>query len=141
MGMRIGIKQAHGWSAGVSNAARGRQGRFFTLVACASSRAVTDEVMDGLRQAVRGRPHGVMVSTGCLGIVLHCRRRRGLHAAVQPCAVDHRPTGAVVRIGPLATAADAEAVGAWLRTGMPDDGTLPDRLRAAPAPRHVARSN
>ncbi|MFE3166307.1 hypothetical protein [Streptomyces sp. NPDC059224] len=39
------------------------------------------------------------------------------------------------------TEADAEAVGAWLRAGMPDDGTLPDRLRAAPAPQQVAHLN
>ncbi|WP_199835948.1 hypothetical protein [Streptomyces sp. TP-A0356] len=42
-------------------------------------------------------------------------------------------------LGPLVTEADAEAVGVWLRAGMPDDGTLPDRLRAAPTPWQVAR--
>ncbi|MET8079201.1 hypothetical protein [Streptomyces sp. NPDC005303] len=82
-----------------------------------------------------------MVSTGCLETVLHCRSRLGLYAVVQPCGVDRRPTGAVVRLGPLATDADAEVVGAWLRAGMPDDGTLPERLRAAPAPRRVAHLN
>jgi hypothetical protein len=82
-----------------------------------------------------------MVSTECLETVLHCRRDRGLHAAAQPCAVDRRPTGGVVRIGPIVTVADAEAVGVWLRGGMPDDGTLPERLRATPAPWQVARLN
>ncbi|MEU8029599.1 hypothetical protein AB0C13_13350 [Streptomyces sp. NPDC049099] len=82
-----------------------------------------------------------MVSTGCLGTVLHCRSGRGLHAAVQPCGVDGRPSSVVVRLGPLVTEADAEAVGAWLRAGMPDDGTLPDRLRAAPAPQQGADLN
>jgi hypothetical protein len=55
--------------------------------------------------------------------------------------VDRRPTGGVVRIGPIVTVADAEAVGVWLRGGMPDDGTLPERLRATPAPWQVARLN
>ncbi|MFG2471611.1 hypothetical protein ACGFXB_40065 [Streptomyces canus] len=97
--------------------------------------------MDTLRHTVRGCSHGVMVTTGCLAKVLRCRSGRGLYAAVQPCGVDRRPAGAVVRLGPLATEADAEAVGAWLRAGMPDDGTLPDRLRAAPAPRQAAHLN
>jgi hypothetical protein len=96
--------------------------------------------MDVLRRAVRECPHGVMVSTGCLARVLHCRRRRTLHAAVQPCGADRRPSG-VVRLGPLVTEADAEAVGAWLRARMPDDGTLPARLRTAPAPQQVAHLN
>ncbi|WP_217238524.1 hypothetical protein [Streptomyces sp. AC555_RSS877] len=125
----------------MDDAAHGRRSRPFTLVVCASCHAGTSRLMDGLRRAVRGCPHGVLVSTGCLAKVLHCRRDRGLHAAVQPCTADRRPAGAVVRLGPLVTAADAEAVGTWLRAGMPDDGTLPDRLRAAPAPQHVARLN
>ncbi|MEU6493409.1 hypothetical protein [Streptomyces sp. NPDC046984] len=82
-----------------------------------------------------------MVSTGCLEKVLHCRRGSGLYAAVQPCGVDRRPTGAVVRLGPLVSEADAEAIGAWLRADMPDDGMLPDRLRVAPSPCQVARLN
>ncbi|MFC8520359.1 hypothetical protein [Streptomyces sp. NPDC057257] len=84
-----------------------------------------------------GCPHGVMVSTGSLEKVLHCRSERGVHAAVQACGTDRRPVGGVVRLGPLA----AEAVGAWLRAGMPDDGTLPDELRADPSPRRVAHLN
>ncbi|MGC9544570.1 hypothetical protein [Streptomyces sp. UG1] len=125
----------------MSDAARGRGSGPFTLVVCASCDTETSGLLDGLRSAVRGCPHGVMVSTSCLEKVLHCRSDRGLHAAVQPCTADRRPAGPVVRLGPLVTAADAEAVGAWLRAGMPDDGTLPHRLRAAPAPHHVARLN
>lgn len=126
----------------MARAASGRHGRPFTLVVCATCRKTADsEVVDGLRSAVRECPHGVMVVTGCLGRLLHCRPDRGLYAAVQPCAPDRRPTGAVVRLGPLAGEADAEVVGAWLRAGLPDDGTLPGRLRAAPAPRHVAHLN
>ncbi|NUR04076.1 MAG: hypothetical protein HOY79_48500 [Streptomyces sp.] len=117
-------------------------GRAFTLVVCgACHAAATGQVMDGLRRAVRGCRHGVMVSTGCLEKVLHCRGGGGVHAAVQPCGTDRRPAGIVVRLGPLATEADAEAVGAWLRAGMPDDGTLADCLRADPSPRRVAHLN
>jgi hypothetical protein len=125
----------------MSDAGRGHRSHPFTLVVCSSCRVATDQVAGVLRRAVRGCPHGVMVSTGCLERVLHCCRDRGLHAAMQPCAVDRRPTGGVVRIGPIITVADAEAVGVWLRGGMPDDGTLPERLRAAPAPWQVARLN
>lgn len=125
----------------MSDAARGHRDRPFTLVVCAACDVADEEVMDGLRRAVRSCRQGIMVSTGCLERFLHCRPRRGVHAAVQPCAADRRPTGAVVRLGPLRTEAEAAAVGAWLRAGMPDDGTLADRLRAAPAPRQVARLN
>ncbi|MFF0222170.1 hypothetical protein [Streptomyces sp. NPDC004629] len=126
----------------MSDAAGGRRDHPFTLVVCATCRdAAHDQVMDRLREAVRSCPHAVMVSTGCLERFLHCRARRGLHAAVQPCAVDRRPTGAVVRLGPIVTEADAAAVGAWLRAGMPEGDALPDRLRAALAPRQVAHLN
>jgi hypothetical protein len=47
----------------------------------------------------------------------------------------------VVRLGPIATRADAEAVAAWLQAGMPDDGSLGELLLAAPAPRKVAHLN
>ncbi|WAU82031.1 hypothetical protein O1Q96_20935 [Streptomyces sp. Qhu-G9] len=97
--------------------------------------------MDGLRDAVRTCPHGVLVATDCLGRLLHCAPGRGLYAAVQPCTLDRRPSGAVVLLGPLVAAADAEVVGAWLRAGLPDDDTLPDRLCAAPAPRRAAPLN
>jgi hypothetical protein len=125
----------------MSDAARGSRGRPFTLVVCASCEAATDQVMDELRRVVRDSAHGVMISTGCLQKFLHCAGRRGLHAAVQPCTADRIPTGAAVRLGPLVSAADAASVGAWLRAGMPDDGTLPDRLLAAPAPQRVAHLN
>ncbi|MFF3511274.1 hypothetical protein [Streptomyces sp. NPDC002573] len=126
----------------MSHAAYGPRGRPFTLVVCGSCGAdATGRVMDALRRAVRAGPHGVMVVTGCLEQVLHCRWGRDVHAAVQPCGIDRRPSGAVVRLGPLVTEADAETVAAWLEAGMPDDGTLPDRLRAAPAPRRVAHFN
>ncbi|MEU8029616.1 hypothetical protein AB0C13_13435 [Streptomyces sp. NPDC049099] len=118
------------------------RGRPFTLVVCAACRdAANEHVMDVLRRAVRACPHGVMVSTGCLDQFMHCRTGRGVYAAVQPCVADRRPTGAVVRLGPLASRADAEAVAAWLHAGMPADAGLPESLRAAPAPRQVAHLN
>ncbi|WP_234357123.1 hypothetical protein [Streptomyces sp. NBRC 110028] len=96
-------------------------------------------MMESLRKAVQSSSHGVLVSTGCLGKILDCRRpHHGLYAAVQQCAVDRKPSGPVVRVGPIVTVADADALGTWLRRGMPDDGAQPDRLRAAPAPSHVA---
>ncbi|MEU6497818.1 hypothetical protein ABZ890_47105 [Streptomyces sp. NPDC046984] len=121
--------------------ARVLRARPFTLVVCVSCQSATDQVLDELRRAVRDCPHGVLISTGCLRKVLDCAGRRGLHAVVQPCTADRSPAGAAVRLGPLTTEADAAAVGAWLRAGMPDDGTLPIRLRAAPGPQHVAHLN
>ncbi|WP_245600713.1 hypothetical protein [Streptomyces sulphureus] len=82
-----------------------------------------------------------MVATRCLGGLLRCQSSRGLHAAVQPCAEDRRPTGVVKRLGPIRTEADAEAIAAWLLAGMPDDETVPGSLRADPSPQHVARLN
>ncbi|WP_405496405.1 hypothetical protein [Streptomyces sp. NBC_00096] len=41
----------------------------------------------------------------------------------------------------MADGTDAESVAVWLRAGMPDDGTLPSRLRPAPAPQQVAHLN
>ncbi|MGW4490845.1 hypothetical protein [Streptomyces sp. NPDC004376] len=76
----------------------------------------------------------MMVATGCLGTVLRCRSAPGLCAAVQPCTTDRRASGGAVLLGPITTATDAETVCAWLGAGMPDDGTLPQRLRAEPVP-------
>ncbi|MGW4890471.1 hypothetical protein [Streptomyces murinus] len=125
----------------MTESVRGLPARPFTLVVCPSCEATAGQVMDELRRAVRDCPHGVMISAGCLREVLDCAGRRGLHAVVQPCTVDRRPTGAAVRLGPLATESDAAAVGAWLRDGMPDGGALPRRLRAAAGRRHVAHLN
>ncbi|MCX5450792.1 hypothetical protein [Streptomyces nigrescens] len=98
-------------------------------------------MLDRLREAVRTCPHGILVAAGCLGGLLRCTRAGGLHSVVQPCAKDRTASGPVMRLGPIVTEADADLVGAWLRAGMPDDGTLPHGLRAAPAPRHTAHLN
>ncbi|MFD4790957.1 hypothetical protein ACFWN1_28695 [Streptomyces sp. NPDC058459] len=113
--------------------------RPFTLIACADCQGPGDQrIRDRLRQVARSSPHGVMVATACLDSVLRCRATAGLHAAVQPCTTDRRPSGGAVLVGPIATAADAEAVCSWIETGMRDDGTLPRGLLAQPAPRRNA---
>ncbi|WP_411136679.1 hypothetical protein [Streptomyces sp. C10] len=126
----------------MNDVAHDSRSRPFTLVACTNCReAVDSQVMDRLRHAVRSCHHGVMVTTGCLGRLLDCHSTSGLYAAVQPCAVDRRPTGTPVLLGPIATEADAESVGAWLLAGMPGDGMLRVGLRAAPTPRHLPHLN
>lgn len=113
----------------------------FTLVVCTYCHTEDSDSRDRLQRTVRSCPHGVMVSTGCLQKMLHCRSDRGLHAVVQPCEVNRSPTGPLVRIGPLKTAVEVDAVAVWLEKGRPDDGTLPDHLHAAPARRHVSWLN
>lgn len=85
-------------------------------------------------------PHGVAVSTGCLGRFLHCHEGRGLYAAVQPCMPDRRPDGEVTALGPLVCEADAAEVAAWLRAGTPagEGAGLAEYLLAAPSPQRVA---
>ena len=124
--------------------------RPFTLVVCRAGcdGPAASAVMDSLRDAVRTAPHGVLVATARLRGVLRCdasgpygSAARGLFAVVQPCDTDRRPCGMPIRLGPVTGPADAAAVGAWLRAGIPDDDTLPQRLRAAPPPRAVAHLN
>ncbi len=124
--------------------------RPFTLIVC---RAGCDgpagaSVMEPLRDAVRTTFHGILVATACHHDVLRCDAfgpygsgARGLFAVAQPCTTDRRPCGLPTRLGPITGPDDAAAVAAWLRAGLPDDGTLPKRLRAAPPPRAVARLN
>ncbi|MFF3861474.1 hypothetical protein [Streptomyces sp. NPDC002209] len=126
----------------MNRASPDRSTRPFTLVVCANCQSpASGQVIDRLRQVVRDCPHGVMVSTGCLGSLLRCRRTAGLHAVVQPCTPDRKPHGVVVRLGPMADEADAETVAVWLRAGMPDDDTLPSRPCPAPAPQRVGHLN
>ncbi|WP_269855894.1 hypothetical protein [Streptomyces sp. RPT161] len=124
--------------------------RPFTLVVC---RAGCDApqaaaVLERLRDAVRSCPHGVLVTTGCLGGILQCDALtphrssvRGIFAVVQPCDTRRRPTGRPTRLGPLTDHTDATAVSRWLRAGLPDDGSLPRRLLASPPARAVAGLN
>ncbi|MFD7834632.1 hypothetical protein [Streptomyces sp. NPDC059761] len=67
-----------------------RSARPFTLVVCVNCQnPASGQVIDRLRQAVRDCPHGVMVSTGCLGSLLRCRRTARLCPAPAPQHVAH----------------------------------------------------
>lgn len=124
--------------------------RPFTLVVCGAGchGPSSSAVMAHLREAVRGCPHGVLVTTGCLATVLHCDTEgpygagvRGPFAVVQPCDTRRNPVAAPTRLGPITCPDDASAIGAWLRAGLPDDGSLPAPLRATPPLRSVAPLN
>lgn len=132
------------------NGATRSRSRPFTLAVCRTGCDGTQAaaVMEHLRQAVRSCPHGVLITTGCLRGILRCDAHgpyrssvRGLFALVQPCDSRRRPNGRPTRVGPLADVADATVVSGWLRAGLPDDGSLPERLLAAPSPQAVAHLN
>jgi hypothetical protein len=105
----------------------------FTAVACRSegcadgdAATVADDLFSALRTAVRDSRHGVLVSAGCLlGQSICGARATAPVVLVQRCNTERRPVGAGVRIGPLRTAADVEAVVAWLRSGALDPRRLP----------------
>ncbi|MCQ4079397.1 hypothetical protein NGB36_01950 [Streptomyces sp. RB6PN25] len=104
--------------------------------------------MDEFRRTVRACRHGVLVSTGCLRGALRCDAfgpyrsgARGLFAVAQPCDAHRRPVGGAIALGPVAGRADASAVCRWLLAGLPDDGSLPARLLAAPPPWKLAHLN
>ncbi|HEY4421025.1 MAG TPA: hypothetical protein VGN22_15990, partial [Pseudonocardia sp.] len=85
--------------------------------------------IDALRGVVRGSRYGVLVTTGCLFGEAACGvRPRAPVVLVQACDQDRRPTGRAVRVGPLRTGADVDALVAWLRTGHLDPAELPSRL-------------
>jgi hypothetical protein len=108
----------------------------FTVVLCTASvcgagdeGTVVGKLIDALRGVVRASRYGVLITTGCLFAEAACRvRARASVVLVQPCDPDRRPTGVAVRIGPLRTAADVDALATWLRTGNLDPAELPARL-------------
>jgi hypothetical protein len=108
----------------------------FTVIVCRSatcgrggSGGVAEHLFGALREAVRSTRHGVLVSTGCLlGHATCAGRAPGPVVLVQPCDAERAPLGPAVRIGPLSSAADVEALAAWLRAGLLDPGLLPARL-------------
>ena len=119
----------------------------FTAVACRSEgcghgdpATVAEGLFAALRTAVRDSRHGVLVSAGCLlGQSVCGARATAPVVLVQPCDTERRPVGLGVRIGPLRTVADAEALVAWLRSGDLDPALLPAhvlslhrRMTAAP---------
>ncbi|MFB4313979.1 hypothetical protein [Actinomadura sp. 21ATH] len=76
--------------------------------------------------------HGVLVRTGCLLDAPRCRSAgthdSGTYLAVQPCDARRRPDGPAIRVGPILSRDDAEAVVSWLAEGELDAGALVPRL-------------
>jgi hypothetical protein len=90
---------------------------------------VGGRVVEELRAVVGASAHGVLVSAGCLlGRVACAARAAAPVVLVQPCDVERRPVAPVVRVGPLRTEADVQALGAWLRSGDLDPRLLPGHL-------------
>ncbi|WP_433274097.1 hypothetical protein ACQPZA_24390 [Pseudonocardia xinjiangensis] len=119
----------------------------FTAVLCTATGCGTGDegtvaapLLDVLRSAVRSSRHGVLVTTGCLFDGPACAMRATAPVVlVQACDARRRPTGVAVRVGPLRTSADVDALASWLRAGRLDPAELPARLldlhrRAAAAP-------
>lgn len=108
----------------------------FTVVLCTAPgcgagdpATVAGRLVDTLRAAVRQSRLGVLVSTGCvLGGTACALRATAPVVLVQPCDRSRRPTAEVVRVGPMRTAADVDALGAWLRDRVLDPGLLPGHL-------------
>jgi hypothetical protein len=126
---------------------RSASGTGFTVVLCTTSACgagdegtVAGKLIDALRGVVRASRYGVLVTTGCLfGEAACVMRARAPVVLVQACDPDRRPTGPALRIGPLRTSADVDALITWLRTGHLDPVGLPPRLldlhwRAVAAP-------
>jgi hypothetical protein len=126
---------------------RSASGAGFTVVLCTAPACgagdegtVAGKLIDALRGVVRASRYGVLVTTGCLfGEAACATRARAPVVLVQSCDPDRRPTGLAVRIGPLRTGADVDALVTWLRTGHLDPAQLPARLldlhrRAVAAP-------
>lgn len=103
----------------------------FTVVVCQADRCCNElALMPALRAAVRASAHGVLISSGCTVGTLTCRARAvGPVVLVQPCALDRRPVGAAVHVGPLQTRSDVADLVSWLRAGDLDVGALPWWLR------------
>jgi hypothetical protein len=99
---------------------------------CADPGTVAPHLVDALRAAVRESPLGVLVSTGCLlGPSACCGRAAAPVVLVQRCDAERRPVAPAVRVGPVRTVADVEALVSWLRTGRLEPGELPGHLLAA----------
>lgn len=106
----------------------------YTAVVCTAPGCRTplsDELLADLRVAVRSSGSGVLVVAGCtLGAVV-CRLRPSAPlVVVQPCDVQRRPIGPVVRVGPLRSRADVTELVRWLGRARFDVDDLPVRLAA-----------
>jgi hypothetical protein len=104
----------------------------YTAVVCTAPDCRTpllDELTADLRVAVRSSGSGVLVVAGCtLGAVVCRLRLPAPLVAVQPCDVQRRPIGPVVRVGPLRSRADVTELVRWLGRARFDVDALPDRL-------------
>jgi hypothetical protein len=126
----------------VSDAACGPHRRAFTLVFCGACGATAAGRARGvLRRAVRDCPHGVLAFTDCLEKVRTADVAAGCTPPHSRARSTAGPPGASCAWLRSRAKPCAEAIGAWLRAGLPDDGMLPDRLRAAPSPSQIARLN
>jgi hypothetical protein len=119
----------------------------FTAVLCSArgcgpgdSATVSRRLAATLREVVCSSRHGVLVGAGCVvGPSVCALRPTAPVVLVQPCDAERRPVRCAVRVGPLRTLADVEALGVWLRAGDLDPARLPAHLldvqrRAAAAP-------
>ncbi|MFI0352589.1 hypothetical protein [Actinomadura sp. 9N407] len=88
--------------------------------------------MPRLAAVIKQSRHGVLVRTGCLLDAPRCRSAgthdSGTYLAVQPCDTRRRPNGPAIRVGPILSRDDAEAVVSWLAEGDLDAGALVPRL-------------
>jgi hypothetical protein len=111
----------------------------FTVALCRADgcgRRCATDLLDRLRETVRGTPGGVLVTTGCLRGPLACggsTENGGAFLVVQPCRDDGRPSGTAIPIGPIRTEEQVETLCKWLRRGRltRPPNTLQDGLRAA----------
>ena len=106
----------------------------YTVVACAAVPCrgePADDLRAVLRDCVAGSALGVLVVAGCTMGPTGCGLRPpGPVVVVQPCDAERRPMGAAVRIGPVRSAEDVDAVRDWLRAARFDPAALPARLTA-----------
>lgn len=108
----------------------------FTVVLCTAAGCgprdpgtVSQHLVAALRDTVRSSRHGVLISAGCVVGTGGCALRPTAPVVlVQPCDVERRPCTAAVRVGPLRTVADVDALAGWLRTGELDPTLLPAHL-------------
>jgi hypothetical protein len=112
--------------------------RAFTVVVCRAgpcrpAHPVGDVLMPRLAAVIKQSRHGVLVRTGCLLDAPRCRSAgthdSGTYLAVQPCDIRRRPNGPAIRVGPILTGDDAEAVASWLAEGGLDTDALVPRLQ------------
>lgn len=105
----------------------------FTVALCMRCPGEQQSLLQQLGNVVRHCPHGVLVTTQCLLGRFTCATTgsdRGPVIALQPCTVARVPNAAVVWIGPIDTATDAEDACDWIAAGRWDRANLPVHLRA-----------